>query len=269
MSYDLGAIVSLSATIKDSSGALSSAGSVTVTITAPDGTATTSAVLAPTGTGLYDYDYVTTQAGRHVVRWVSTGAVQAAYTDTFDAVPADPGLIVSLADMKKQLNMTGTADDAELIEFGQAATAVVEQYVGAVARRVVAETVNGGRSSVLLTTTPVIGVTSVTESGTVLDASGYYLIPGSGVLQRVAGLTSISFLSGTGNVTVVYTAGKTIVPANERLAAKMIIQHMWETQRPAGGGPFTQGGDDYDPRYSYSVPRRALELLGEPIGGIA
>ena len=54
--------------------------------------------------------------------------------------------------------------------------------------------------------------------------------------------------------------------ADVRLAGLIILQHMWETQRPAAQGPFSQASDDYDPRYAYSVPRRAQELLGVEIG---
>lgn len=180
--------------------------------------------------------------------------------------------IVTLAEAKTHLNIDDSGSDAELGLFIDAATGVVEQYVGAVIHRTVVETFDGGLSSMALSTTPVVGITSVAEGGSALDA-GAYAVSRGGLLSRVSGTVRWAFLAGVQSVQVTYTAGvaanTAAVPGHIRLAALIIVQHMWETQRPAGGGPFTQGIDDYDPRYSYSIPRRALELLGEPVGGIA
>lgn len=181
--------------------------------------------------------------------------------------------IVSLAAAKTHLNMTDTASDAELAGFISAATGVVEQYVGAVINRTVTEVFDGGRAVLMLSHIPVVSITSVTDGGTALDAGAYKVAGDSGVLSRVSGSALVPLLAGVQSVVVVYVAGQAAdtdaVPGNMRMAALIIIQHLWETQRPAAQGPFSQASDDYDPRYSYSVPRRALELLGEPVGGIA
>lgn len=181
--------------------------------------------------------------------------------------------VITLAEAKLHLNMTDTASDAELAVFISAASEAIEDYIGAVVNRSVTQVFDGGRSQVLLSTLPVSSVTSVTDNGTVLDAGDHTVASASGVLTRVSGSSAAVFSAGVQSLSVVYVAGRAAstseVPARYKLAAQIIVQHMWETQRPAAAGPFTQGQDDYDPRYSYSVPRRALELLGEPIGGIA
>jgi hypothetical protein len=184
--------------------------------------------------------------------------------------------IVALADAKAQLNITDTSSDAELAGYISAVTRPVEKYVGPVIHRNVTEVFDGGRTTMILSQIPVVSITSVTEGGTLVAASGYTVAKDSGVLTRVAGVAPVATVPGVQSVSVLYVAGQaadtTAVTANLghiRLAALIILQHMWETQRPAGGGPFSQGQDDYDPRYSYSIPRRALELLGEPIGGFA
>lgn len=184
--------------------------------------------------------------------------------------------IVTLAECKTHLNITDSSSDTELGGFISGATAVVERYVGAVVNRAVVETFDGGVSRLSLSHLPVSSVTSVVDDGATLAAGDYVVSPDSGVLSRVAGSGLSAFLVGVQSVVVTYVAGRVASTAavaaaypDFRLAALIIIQHMWETQRPAAAGPFTQGSDDYDPRYSYSVPRRALELLGEPIGGIA
>ncbi|MEV4000999.1 head-tail connector protein [Actinomadura sp. NPDC049753] len=179
--------------------------------------------------------------------------------------------IIDLAAAKEQLNIDpdNTDSDAELALYVSAATEVVERYVGAVIQRPVTERFDGGRSALLLSALPVASVTSVTVGGSVLDAAGV-AVSESGVLTRVSGSARMNFSSGTQTVEVVYVAGRAAsvaeVPARYQLAARIIVQHMWETQRPAAQGPFSQASDDYDPRYAYSVPRRAQELLGVEIG---
>jgi uncharacterized phiE125 gp8 family phage protein len=181
--------------------------------------------------------------------------------------------VVTLAEAKAQLNITDSSADTELPVFIEAATAAVEDYVGAVVARQVTEVRDGGRAVLLLKHVPVLSVTSVTEDGTVLDASAYQVDTDAGALTRVSGSAAVPFLPGVGNVQITYQAGRVAttadVPGRYKMAALIIVQHLWETQRPAAAGPFSQGADDYDPRYSYSIPRRALELLGEPVGGIA
>lgn len=270
MAFDLGAVVPLSVSITDSTGTLANAGAVTVTVTLPDATAVTPSNSNPS-TGVYTSDYPTTQTGRHLVRWVATGTNASAYTDMFEVLPAAPLQILSLKDAKKQLNIpeANVTDDEEILDFVRATTAVCERYVGKIVRETFTETHNGGKRCLLLRHLPVLSVTSVTESGGLLGASAYALADYAGILTRVIGVQEYPWLAGTQNIVVVYVAGSTSTPPSTGQAARIILQHMWETQRPAGGGPFSQQGEEFDPRYLYSIPRRALELLGEPIGGIA
>lgn len=184
--------------------------------------------------------------------------------------------IVTLAEAKAHLNITDSSSDTELAGFISAATQPVEDVVGAVVNRTVVEAFNGGRPSLLLTT-PVSSITSVVATGATLAASSYVFNAASGVLTQVAGPSPLPFLAGVQSVTVTYVAGRVASTAavatsafgNIRMAALIIIQHLWDTQRPAASGPYSQGVDDYDPRYSFSVPRRATELLGERVGGFA
>lgn len=186
--------------------------------------------------------------------------------------------IVTTAETKTHLNIdaSNTASDAELAGFISAGSRVVDREVGPVVQRTVVQTFDGGRSQVLLSETPVASITSVVDNGTTVSASDYTVGSDSGVLYRVDGDGLTEFDPGIRSLVVTYVAGRVANTAavaasygDFRLAALIIIQHMWETQRPAAAGPFTQGNDDYDPRYAYSIPRRALELLGEPVGGIA
>lgn len=276
MSYDLGAVVPLSITITDADGNPANAGAVTITITLPDGTSSTTPVTAGE-VGQYDFDYQTVQAGRHVIRWVATGSNAGAFTDVFDVDPADAAQIVSLADAKDHLNLSAgrTVDDAELMRIIRAATLVVERYVGSVARRTHVETfdADGTKSSLLLGHPPILSATSVVEDGTTLVASDYRLGTASGILTRVSAGAPYPWRAGSRVVRVTYVAGRTVVDPAWRLAALIIIGHMWATQRNAGGGRPALGGElesgDVDSNIGYTVPYRALELLGEPALGIA
>lgn len=178
--------------------------------------------------------------------------------------------IVTVAEAKAQLNMTDSVSDAELGLYVSAATGVVERWTGALLPRTVTDVFDGGRPVVMLSALPVRSITSVTDSGDVVPADGYRVSLPSGVLTRVAGPSPMPFLPGVGTVTVEYVAGQAAtaaeLPGRVRLAALIILQHMWETQRPAAAGPFSQASDDFDPRYAYSIPRRAQELLGVELG---
>lgn len=263
---DLGDVVPLSVEIRDTANALANAGNVKLTVTQPDGVVITVDPVAATSTGIYDHDFATTQAGRHVVRWLATGLNAGAYTDTFDVREADPGQIISLADTKAQLNITGTSNDEELRGFIDAATRVIEGIVGSVVRRSWIENYHGGQTSILLRHSPVISITSVTESGATVAASGYTVNPDAGILTRVSGFTPLCWQSGYRNIGVTYVVGRTANLGNVSLAAKIIVQHLWETQRAGGGRPpVALGGEVVGVSeqfgQTFSVPRRAVELL--------
>ncbi|MDN3356080.1 hypothetical protein [Actinomadura sp. DC4] len=267
MSFDLGAVVPLSVSLVDKDGRPADATAMTVTITLPDGT-TASSTVTSSPAGTYSYDYPTVQAGRHVVRWVATGANAGAFTDMFEVAPADPGALVSLADAKEQLNITGGSDDAELMRVLQSVTAPVERIVGSVVRRSWTETVDGGHPKIALQHFPVLSITQVAESGSVLAQSAYMVNLDAGVLTRVSGGAATRWRPGASNIAVTYDAGRVITGANVRQAVLVILQHLWDTQR-GGFNTSPRDSDTYDPRFGYSIPRRALELLGEPIPGIA
>ena len=274
---DLGDVHRITVAVRDPAGTLADPDTATLTVSLPDGTTASPVVsLPPAETGVLVVDYATTQAGRHAFRLVTTGPATA-YSDVFDVRPADPGFIVSLADAKAHLNIpvSRTTDDEELRSAIEATTVVVERYAGAVLRASHTQTFDGGREAVVLAHTPVMAVASVTESGAAVQASGYGLDGDSGVLVRLGGGFRSCWRAGAANVTVAYTAGRLVIPANISRAALIILKHMWETQRASGGGrpglsEEVAGPATYMANPSaYTVPYRALELLGEPTSGIA
>jgi hypothetical protein len=272
VSFNLGELVPLSVAITDATGAAANAGSVSVTITRPDATTVTQGPIAATSVGVYDYDYPTVQVGRHDVRWVATGINASAWTDFFEVLPAIGGQVISLADARSHLKIPAaqTSHDAEIQGYLRAVTRICERYVGAIARTSYSQVFDGGVTRVMVDHRPILQVTSVTEFGTVLDPSAYRVIADSGVIVRLAGQFEQPFLYGAGSVVVDYAAGATATSPNVIQAAKIILAHMWETQRSAGGGRPPLGDEPVDTTgRAYTVPYRAQELLGTPVGGIA
>lgn len=265
---DLGSVYRITATVRDASGTLTDPATATLTITLPDGSTASPAVPLPSTTaGQLVVDYTTTQAGRHVWRMVTTSPATA-YTDVFDVRPATPGVIVSLSDAKAQLNVaaTYTDDDEELRRYIGAVTGVVEREVGrVVARRSITErqSLDVAATQVLLSNVPVISLTSVaTVDGATTWAVSDLDVDGDSGLATVLAGEPLG-----GDVEVTYDAGMAIVPENYQLAALIILQHLWETQR-GKSGPVPGGGDLVVPA-GYAVPNRARELLGIPLPGVA
>lgn len=263
---ELGAAVRLTASCKDAGGTLVNASSVTLTITLPDGTTASPAVTnPPSTTGRYSVDYTITAAGRHTVRWLFTNPASA-YTDVLDVLPADPAFLFSLADAKKHLNIAAdsTSDDDEVRDWSAATTMVVEHFVGPVARRTVTERHTFTTAAMrVLRHTPALALTSVAPvltGGTSYTPADLDLDGDTGIVQRLDG----GLLAGPLRFT--YTAGRRIVAPNITQAGRIILQHLWRTQRGSLRGPVLAGGDDYavtEPiqGLGYAIPNRALELL--------
>src|SRR4029078_8544822 len=138
--FDLGDVVPLRVEIRDTAGALANAGSVAVTVTAPDETSTTPSV-GNTSTGVYTATYTPTQIGRHRVRWVATGVNASAFTDVFDVRSGSSIQLFSLTDARAFLHLSKTTNDEELRGWIEAATAAVEAVVGPVVPRTIVENV--------------------------------------------------------------------------------------------------------------------------------
>lgn len=181
--------------------------------------------------------------------------------------------IVTLSMAKAQLNIdaTATSDDSELQTYVDAATAAVETQLGQVVdQQTVVEQLDfpGSATSFLLRSVPVLSLTSLAT----LDGSQVWAVsPSTMYVDSASGLVTV--LSGPpvkGSVLATYQAGYTAVPANFRLAALIIVQHLWETQRGTMG-TVMGGGDDsgYVAGRGFAIPRRAIELLGSQLPGVA
>ncbi|BBA99274.1 hypothetical protein RVR_5821 [Actinacidiphila reveromycinica] len=180
--------------------------------------------------------------------------------------------IVTLDDAKKQINIPADATefDDEVQAYCDGITAVIEDYKREVIEpRTIREDIeHAGRSGrcFRLWSVPVISLTSLTSvtGSTVWDVSPT-------VLRVNSNTGLVRVLSGPavrGLAEAVYQAGYQTIPDNYRRGALVALQHNWETRRGAAGGGVRNGvvgpEEVYDPRWSYSIPRKALEWLGAP-----
>lgn len=261
--YDLADSVPLTINITDDTGNPARATSVSVTVTLPNGTTSAPAVSTPV-LGQYQADYFPTMPGRHGVQWIATGANSSGFSDTFDVRAAVPPYIVSLVDTKQYLNILTTTNDEELRGFIEAATDVVEDVVGPVVVRTITETHPRPGRVLVLQQPPVVSLTSLTSvltGGWNYDITTVDVDPQSGILRRLDGLPL-----GPARpfpLRVIYQAGRPVIPASITMATKVIIDHLWETQRghTQGVRPQPGGGKGAGKKPPVPLPSRALELL--------
>ena len=271
-SYDLGDVVALGITIKNASGTAQNATAVTCTVTLPDGTTTTPTV-TNSGAGLYDITYSPTQSGRHLVRWVATGTNASAFTDEFTVRDLTTLPVISYDVALSHLNIpAASADEDEIRRFIDAAQDLAENYVGAVLgrRTFTSELYDGNTDYLRLRNPRAISISSVYENGALLDPSQYLLDPTGQRLYRLttSTLSSTAFgaygywAAGVNSVSVTYVAGFTVTPPAVQQGVLEILRHLWQTQRGVVNVMNRTGtGDDFYAGNTYSLPRRAMELL--------
>lgn len=244
----VGAQVRLSFTVKDAAGALTDASTQVVTVMLPDGTTSTPAV-TKSSTGSYYADFTITKPGRH--EWYATTTVPTTRTplDVFNAgaETSGAGPIVGLTAIRNHLNLTDTDQDGELLNFAHRASTMVEDYTRRKWRTVtVTETHNGGGRAVFLKARPVQSITSVTQDGVAVAATGYTLKGQGGILYRGTNGAWFAWNPGAGNISVTLVAGPTsgIVPDAIIGGTLDTIKHLWSGQRGASNRPRQAGVTD-------------------------
>lgn len=168
--------------------------------------------------------------------------------------------LVTLEEAKRQLDITGTTEDVELQTYIDALPAVIEGFVGVVEQREIVDTITGDGPVLAVLHPPLVSVTSLSGGGTSYGADTLTVNSVAGTIAQSGGG---SFPAGT--YTVTYTAGRPSVPPTIKLAALVLLQHLWRTQRASRGG-LAGGGDDFSvtepiPGFGYAVPHRVMQLL--------
>jgi hypothetical protein len=168
--------------------------------------------------------------------------------------------VLTLADAKTQLNLTGTTNDAELQDFIDAAEAVIGERCGPLAPEPVSERLRGACSALVLRRTPAALLTAVTSAdGSAVTLTDLYLDEGAGVVTYNSGA---SFTARYYDVE--YQVGRVDCPDDLLQAVKELVEHLWESQRGSGvrpGGPRPETAANTLPGAGYLLPFRVQELI--------
>lgn len=168
-----------------------------------------------------------------------------------------PTALLTLPEAKEALNITSQVNDNEVAAYLDAVTDLIEAYIGPCSVQTFTQTLHGARVF-LLAHTPVMAVTSI--NGVLTGALQYDITrltvnPDTGEVRRLDRGTF-----GDDLYTITYTAGRTVIPIRVKQAARVLLQHMWSTQRGSGG---RTRGDQGENTYGmgFSMPNRVMELL--------
>lgn len=241
----VGQPLTLSTTVTVRSGGLdvlTDPGAITLQLQKPDLTVTTYTIassppIVRDGQGLFHIDLPgTLTAGPYQYAWVTTGTAAGVREGRFDLAALFTPSHVSYEDVLERLELTtatlSASKQAELQDMIASAVSEQEQRVGAVAPRMVTETVVAAGGRLMLPTRPVLSITSALSGVTSTSVTAW------SVPSAMAGLVeSATYLSGT--YTVTYVAGRNPVPQALVEAGLLRVQHSYETQRGSADTAFT------------------------------
>jgi hypothetical protein len=177
--------------------------------------------------------------------------------------------LLTLDEAKTELGITVATYDLDLEDLILAVTECVDFLCGPSEEVAVTEVLHGC-GALVLSTTPVVAVTSITgQYRGIVDVSSIFVLPTPGVVR-----TKTNYLPLFDDwYTVVYTAGRDLIPYAIKRGAKVILKHQWETRRGSGSTRPGSGGNDTTmvSGLSYAIPNRALQmmdryLLGPSVG---
>jgi hypothetical protein len=164
--------------------------------------------------------------------------------------------VVTLAEAKTHLNITVATYDAELQTFLDQCEAAISRRVGPLSSTATTAEAPGGGRALLLSTTPAISLTSVTDAtGATLTVSDLHVTTDGVVTWSTTGLGCFN----SPWYTVVYQAGRATLPADLKLAVLEMVRHKWSTQR----GSARPGSQPLEmvPGAAYSFPLAVNELI--------
>jgi hypothetical protein len=149
--------------------------------------------------------------------------------------------LLTIDELRAAVGVTDTSQDVALTALGLRLSASIAKQCGVASDGVHPATLLSETCSevfrptrqqqdLILARRPVSDITSVSENGTVLDAAGYEIRGGSGILTRLSGDRFSCFPCG--KITVVYEAGFETAPEDLKLAASKLAAALYsETAR--------------------------------------
>jgi hypothetical protein len=288
--YPLGQPIRVSTTVRDVTGTLVNATTLTllVKIAQADGTMAAAGTYASPvndSTGAYHQDVPASDlaaAGHYQYTWTATGTGAGVSFGEFDVFDPFEVAVLPLQDAKDALNIpqATTTSDTEIAAYIAAIQSCLERYTGGplVNKTITAERseMMNGQTVIPVRQRPLVSVTSITgaSGGTIDISAGLDLDTNAGLIRRQLGLPFYGpFWTWLPQVNVTYVAGwGTSVPAAFNTAARIILQNLWETQHGPSARPSIAGGGPGDmvtmPGWGFAIPNQAAELLDGSQGGI-
>lgn len=282
--YPLGQPVTVSTTVRDA-GVLVNAGTLTLVVKTAqaDGTwLTTGTYAAPTldSTGSYHQDIPVTDLtaiGHYQYAWTATGAGAGVSFGEFDIFDPFETSVLPLQDAKDALNISQatTMFDAEIASYTATIRSNLEKATGGplVSRTITERSEMMSNQTVIpVRQRPLVSVTSIASaSGGNIDISGGLdLDVNAGLIRRPLGLPFYGpFFTWLPQVNVTYVAGWGVsIPAAFGSFARIVLQHLWTSQRGPAAMPMGGGEMVTIPGFGFAVPNMAAELLNGSQNGI-
>jgi hypothetical protein len=273
--------VRVTTTVRDLSGALVNATALTLTVHKPDSTIQSYASPVNDTTGNYHQDIPAadlSQNGHYQYAWTATGTGAGVAAGDFDVYDPSEVRVMSLQDAKDMLNIpqATTTSDAELDSWIASVESGLERFTGGpVINRTCTERaeLSSAYTALLVRQRPLVSVQSIVSvaTGTAIDVSaGLDIDTNAGTIRTKLGWPFYGpfFLFGS-SVNVTYTAGwGTAVPAAFNSFARIVIQHLWETQRGSVAMPMAGEPAMMVPGFGFAIPARAAELLNGSQNGV-
>ena len=286
--YPLGQPIRLSTTVRDVTGTLVNATTLTlvVKLAQADGSLlTTGTYASPTldSTGNYHQDIPVTDLaviGHYQYAWTATGTGAGVSFGDFDVFDPFETAVLPLADGKDALNIpqATTGSDAEIAQYIATIESNLEKATGGplVNRAITAERAEmmSGQTVIAVRQRPLVSVTSITSAsgGTIDISGGLKLDVNAGLIRRPLGLPFYGpFFAWLPECYVTYVAGwGTSAPATFNTVARIILQHLWNTQHGPSSRPSMTGGEETvtPPGFGFAIPNQAAELLAGSQGGV-
>lgn len=287
MRYPLGQPVRISTTVKDVTGTLVNATTLTllVKIAQADGTQlVTGTYAAPTldSTGNYHQDIPVTDlaaAGHYQYTWTATGTGAGVSFGEFDVFDPFETAVLPLSDAKDALNIPQavTTSDSEIQAYIATIEGSLERATGGpLTNRAVTERteMQSYQTVIPVRQRPLVSVTSITSAsgGTIDISAGLDLDVNAGLIRRKLGLPFYGpFFTWLPQVTVAYVAGwGTSAPAAFNVFARIVLQHLWSTQHGPSARPQMAGevATVTLPGWGFAIPNQAAELLNGSQNGV-
>ena len=285
--YPLGQPVRVTTTVTSASGVLVNPGTLTllVKLAQADGTTvTTGTYSSPVqdSTGTYHQDVPATDltvAGHYQYTWTATDTGAGVSFGDFDVFDPFEVSVLPLADAKDQLNIpqASTTYDSELLAYIATVETSLEGFTGGpIVNRSITERAELTANYTVLQVRqrPLVSVTAIVSESTgqpLAISDGLDIDVKAGTIRRRLGWPFYGpYFTWLPVMNVTYVAGwGTAVPAALNLFARIVVQHLWDTQHGPSQRPSMGGQEMVQPAgFGYAIPNRAAELLNGQVNGM-